>query len=646
MKWIRALLLLPLYAWGVTDPTLPLVYVNTTFPTFSGVTIAVHKGDDLQAAIDSAACGGRLVLDAGIRWVGNYMLRHRANCMMYTGIVSSGLSSLPVGTRVSPADVSHMATISTATVAPVIDDANNANYWWIAGMHITTENAVILADGVNQQFGFLFGYQHNGNETPANSATHIVLDRVVIDGNPTCECKRGMMWNGAHQALIDSYVEVHSAIFENQAIGGVRGTGPFKIVNNELRGSGENILFGGGDPSDRTTVAADFEIKRNLFYKPSTWQAAGYLVKNLLELKSAKRLLIDGNIFDGSWISGQDGVAISFKAANQNDGVGCPQCTTQDVTFTNNIVRNANMGFVFYGQEVGGDSAAHTPPESPVLAARIKVSNVLLSLKGLPATYLFAFGANDQGHKLGFHSPSDVQIDHVTAIGYTNIMASPEVTGADFLVRNSVLERGGVGFGQGGNEGSNCYGRLQCVLGYWLTPYTFDHMLILNNAGTDPMGLAALYSTVAPLFAVGYGDFVDYANRATDYHNLALTAMSAGHLAASDGKDLGVDFVALDAAINGTVVLTNSGGTNSGGLFTDQETPIGTIDGINRVFTLLNAPDPPKSLLLYRNGLFQTMCITTKQSEAGRCDYFLLGKTITFTKRLSTGTILTASYRR
>ena len=72
--------------------------------------------------------------------------------------------------------------------------------------------------------------------------------------------------------------------------------------------------------------------------------------------------------------------------------------------------------------------------------------------------------------------------------------------------------------------------------------------------------------------------------------------------------------------------------------FVDGITPTGTVDGINTIFTLPSAPNPPASLELTVNGL------TYKSGT----DYNLSGATVTFlaTSVPSSGSILTAFYRR
>jgi hypothetical protein len=72
-------------------------------------------------------------------------------------------------------------------------------------------------------------------------------------------------------------------------------------------------------------------------------------------------------------------------------------------------------------------------------------------------------------------------------------------------------------------------------------------------------------------------------------------------------------------------------------MFADAEVPLGIIDGSNRVFHLRNAPSPPESLVLTRNGLVM---------QRGT-DYTLAGETITFAEGATPqrGDALLAWYR-
>jgi hypothetical protein len=83
-----------------------------------------------------------------------------------------------------------------------------------------------------------------------------------------------------------------------------------------------------------------------------------------------------------------------------------------------------------------------------------------------------------------------------------------------------------------------------------------------------------------------------------------------------------------------------SGGGTSGGilpLFSDAEAPGGAINGTNTAFTLLFAPSPVDSLILFRNGLLQTHGV----------DFALAGNVVTFFAGSipQPGDQLSASYR-
>lgn len=79
--------------------------------------------------------------------------------------------------------------------------------------------------------------------------------------------------------------------------------------------------------------------------------------------------------------------------------------------------------------------------------------------------------------------------------------------------------------------------------------------------------------------------------------------------------------------------------------FVDSETPQGAVDGANATFNLMQGPNPPGSLLLFRNGILQCAI----QCASGP-DYTLVGNTITFVTEAipqATGApdTLKASYR-
>jgi hypothetical protein len=134
-----------------------------------------------------------------------------------------------------------------------------------------------------------------------------------------------------------------------QAICGWNGPGPFTITNNYLEGATENVLFGGSDPAISGLVPSDITITGNTIAKPEAWKQERWQVKNLLELKNARRVVIRDNVLEYNWAAAQTGFAILFTVRNQ-DGA-CPWCEVSDVVFENNVVRHSGGAVQILGSD-------------------------------------------------------------------------------------------------------------------------------------------------------------------------------------------------------------------------------------------------------------------------------------------------------
>ena len=181
-------------------------------------------------------------------------------------------------------------------------------------------------------------------------------------------------------------------------------------MNNYLEAAGENVMFGGADPTITDLVPSDIEIRRNHFAKPLAWKAGepGYegktwSVKNLLELKNARRVLIEGNLLEHNWAHAQNGFAVLFTVRNQ-DG-GAPWSAVEDVTFQNNVVRHAGAGINILGRD-------DIRPSAP--ARRIAIRNNLFADVGGPrwggsGALLQILNGAAPGRHRAQHRPSDRQ---------------------------------------------------------------------------------------------------------------------------------------------------------------------------------------------------------------------------------------------
>jgi hypothetical protein len=186
---------------------------------------------------------------------------------------------------------------------------------------------------------------------------HIIFDRCYLHGDPQKGTRRGIAMNSRSTAVIDSYLsDFKEAGADSQAIAGWNGPGPFKIANSFLEAAGENVLFGGADPSIPDLVPADIEIRGNHLAKPLRWRAGSrdfegtqWSVKNLFELKNARRVIVEGNVFEYNWPQSQNGFAILFTVRNQ-DGAA-PWSVVEDVSFANNVVRHVGSGINVLGRD-------------------------------------------------------------------------------------------------------------------------------------------------------------------------------------------------------------------------------------------------------------------------------------------------------
>lgn len=70
--------------------------------------------------------------------------------------------------------------------------------------------------------------------------------------------------------------------------------------------------------------------------------------------------------------------------------------------------------------------------------------------------------------------------------------------------------------------------------------------------------------------------------------------------------------------------------------FIDQETPVGAVNGVNKIFTLVYEPEDATAVQLLVNG--QMMTYTE--------DYTVSGDTLTTVVAYPTGTIVRVAYRR
>ncbi len=424
---------------SVAAPNMPQL-LNFSYPNVTGKQIVVRAGDNLQNALNAAKRGDEIVLQAGATFSGHFVLPTKSGTSANGWVIvrSDRLSQLPPsGGRVRPTDAGKMATIQTPDQAPAIATAPGADGWWIAGVEVTVNPSwnkqiytiVALGDGGSKQSQL--------SQVPSD----LVLDRVYVHGTSTSQVSRCIGLNSASTAIVDSYVfDCHGKGFDSQAIQGSNGPGPFKIVNNTLAGAGENVMFGGSDPNIANLIPSDIELRRNYIYTPASWMTR-WTKKNLIETKNVRRMLVEGNVLEGSWRDGQQGVGVAFKSANQSGR--CLWCQSGDITFRYNILRKVAQAIALTGYE------GSSPYKVGARLYRVAVENNIVD------SLNFGIYQGDPRIILVINTPTDVAIrrNTLSSVGpfstFLTLSTPPAINNMEFS--GNIAMTGNYGFmGEGG----------------------------------------------------------------------------------------------------------------------------------------------------------------------------------------------------
>jgi hypothetical protein len=552
---------------------LPRQYVKSALSETPapGKSVLVKNAAELGAAIEKAACGDTIRLQAGNEFAGNFKFPAKA-CddahwiVLRTSAADGDLP--PEGTRITPcyAGVASMpgrprypCTSTSNVMAKVVFDnkgsgpltfLDGANHYRFLGLEITrgSPGATIY----NLAF-----FPENG------VGNHLVFDRVWMHGTPQDETTRGIALGGSrYVAVVDSYfsdfhcVAATGACVDSQTIAGGVGPhemGPYKVVNNFLEAAGENLMFGGGPA---VSTPADIEIRRNHMFKPTTWRQGAegfvggtsgkpFIVKNLFELKNGQRVLFEGNVLENSWGGfSQAGFAILLTAKNQNNK--CPACKVSDITVRYDRIAHCASGFqIATGLSDAGGASSGTE--------RISIHDVIVDDIG--GVVYGGFGAFAQ---VTSSQPAlrDLTFNHVTGFPPKTLFILGGHVDRDpmtnFTFTNNLVGAGQADIFPPGGGPKNCSFQPvkqtpSGVLKSCFNGYNFSHNAIVGSKGGWPSG----NSYPADHAAAGLADFSEGRYRLCRDKSRDCKKPSPALQAGADGKDLGADEEAVFAATKG-----------------------------------------------------------------------------------------------
>ena len=495
-------------------PQLPRVEVDTAVPPSKGKVLPVPAAGSLQAALERARPGDVIELERGRTFEGPFTLPRKEGEEWITVRPAGAEARLPgPGMRVDPSQSGAMPRLISRFEA-VLTAASGAHHYRFVGVEIQPAKGAFLKNLV------VLGSTESAVEAVPH---HLIFERCYLHGDPGAGTRRGIALNSGSAAVIDSYLaDFKEAGADSQAIAGWNGPGPYLIRNNYLEAAGENVMFGGADPTIQGLVPSDIRIERNHFSKPLSWKggeagttAAPWTVKNLLELKNARRVLIAGNLFEHNWVQAQNGFAVLFTVRNENGQA--PWSVVEDVTFARNAVRRAASGVNILGRD---DNHASEP------AKRILIQGNLFEELG---------GSRWGGGGTLFQilqGTQDLVIDHNTAFQSDKIVMAEGTPHTGFVFTNNIVAHNQYGIaGTGTGAGTSTLQRY------------FPGALVRRNVFVG--GAAGAYPS--DNFFVAAMDRVGFKKTGSD--GLQLGPASPYRGAGTDGKDPGVDCAQLASAL-------------------------------------------------------------------------------------------------
>jgi len=513
---------LPAPSGDATLAELPRRTVSAAYPA-SRRELRLDADANLQAAIDSARPGDALLLPPGAVYEGNFVLPNKGDSDDWIVIrtdVDDALLGAP-GSRMTPttAKSAMLAALVTPNQTAAITTQLGANHYRLVGVDVHVRGGVRDVNALIR-----FGTASSAQSTPELIARDLIVDRSWVHGSPTLELKRCIMLNSGSTAVVDSWLgECHSNQGDSQAIIGWNGPGPYLIQNNHLEASHEVVAFGGGSATIVDQSPSDITLRGNHITRPLAWKGV-WQVKNLLETKHVRRLLVEGNVFENNWRDAQAGFAFVLKSENQNGDDPWTQST--DITIRYNRIRNTGNAF---------NLAANPSGLPAVPAARITITdNILENINVGPY--------EGDGHSFQLLGDlADIVVKHNTVTSangrgaFTVMLGNPSVR--RLLVQGNVLMHGGYGI-KGGGTGEG-------------TP-SIDHYapgaLVRENlmvGGGDPR----VYPS-GNRFSASFGE-VGFVDATAGNYRLAPSVLSAP---AEDGITVGADIDRVESETRGAVV--------------------------------------------------------------------------------------------
>lgn len=465
----------------------------------------------VQAAVNAAAAGDTVVLDAGETFTENVELPETQHA---SAVVVTSSGTIPER-RMTAADASSLATIKGAgAVAGVIVHGYGVKNWIFRGINFANPEAHTF-------YGVLVEVKDLGGGSYRDSDA-ITLDRCVFVGHASFEMRAFAYLNGSNMTVDRCHIEnVRNAGNESKGFLMKYGPGPALITNNFIEAASINVLFGGGDSLTESRIPNNITVERNHLFKRLSWEGAGLNVKNLFEIKNGTNAIVRRNTMENCWGDGQNGDGLVLQAVN--DEGNSDWNTVTDVLFEENSLLNLERGFSINGHDDTNPSAG---------VHRITIRNNLFTINGARDTsdgWIFSLSSEIHGLTVTHNT-----FDNGGRIGWMTegfIAADPSGRVADYTVEDFTFANN-LCCGDGGPlQADGILGGTNVMDAHCTGTTTWTHNVIggaPSNERVYPNSLPE--ATWFPAIATHDANFD------ADHH---LVTGSAYKRAGNDGKDLG-----------------------------------------------------------------------------------------------------------
>ncbi len=396
--------------------------LNQSEASGAGKTITVRAGGDFQDALNKANAGDTILLEAGATFKGAFKLPNKKGAEFITIRTSASDAQIPPSNkRLQP---EKYAALLPKLVNPnggaVVETTTGAHHFRFIGIEF---GSTLRGEGNIVQIGT------SQEKTLAELPHHLEFDRCFFKGSPTEGQRRGLAANGKFIRVLNSYFkDIKRKGEESQGIAVWAGESNFEFANNYIEAAAEGILFGGAG-SELKLVASDISVHDNTITRPVAWRTEGWVVKNLFELKNARRAVIERNLMMNNWGGGQDGTGILFTVRAQ----GTDNATIDDVVFANNIIQGSGGAINILGSEGAGGKN---------LTIR---NNIFADIDGAKWS--------GGGQFLTITEWNGLTIENNTVINSGNITRAYGKPTKNFIFRNNIIAHNEYGFAGDGSLG-------------------------------------------------------------------------------------------------------------------------------------------------------------------------------------------------